>query len=76
MGKFTIKIRLNRDATNNRERWRLDVNGECHLVAGATIHGIPVFTSMMVIETGELKYCIECEANEVIFQPDGLAVIK
>lgn len=74
--KINILISLNREATGNRDRWRLLANGDERLVAGILIpSGLPIFTTSMVIQTGELKHYIQCDANSVTIE-DDLAIIK
>lgn len=70
-----IKVRKNREATGDHDRWRLIIDGEQTLVSGANIKGCRVFTEAEVLPGGDIKYNICVDAHSVRIRK-GVAFIK
>lgn len=77
MLKKTVQLRLNTQATGTHDRWRLNVDGKERNVAGVKFLKVPVETAAIVIETGEMKWCIQAKAIGVDFTdaPVPMAIV-
>lgn len=72
-----IRLRLNTSARNDLERWRLEIDGVEVKVANVAFVGCEVVTEEMILETGEIKYCIACnDADFVHIEHEIARVIK
>lgn len=72
---LTIKLRLNKDAKGDADRWRLIVDGKEHHVASVLIKNAVVMTIAERQPDGEFKYNVVVEASHWEIQA-GHAFIK